>query len=173
MAEFTLKPNPLVDKLGLTGPEVLATEEMLAAGPISTTQAIAVPVFTSSETPDRCTCTGYLGKTFSHRDTQWTVLFLDEQGRSSMLLETAGIIGRSSISSSPGTVGTPDVIVMKADATVGWVRRSVSLEGLFLSGEWMRANDLDLEPLDGGGSPSASGGFCPPKSPRCCFKTHK
>jgi hypothetical protein len=90
-----------------------------------------------------------------------------------MLLETSGIVGRSSLSSSPGTLGTRDAIVMKADATVGWVRRSVSLEGLFLSGEWMRADDLDLEPLDGGGSPSASGGFCPPKSPRCCFKTHK
>jgi hypothetical protein len=95
------------------------------------------------------------------------VLYLDWDGETRLLIEKDGIVDRQRLPKGAG-MGTPverDVIYVKHDAAVGIVGSSLSLEGLFLTGDFTRAGDFDSD-MGGGTLSAATGGFC--ASALCC-----
>lgn len=162
-APDTLKPNRLVaDKKGPTTPDPI--EEVTGAA--LRAQEIAADIGAQG---DKISFVGYVGDTITHRDTKWTVLYLDWDLSSWLLIETAGIVARKYIPGSTG-MGAPvnsDVLWVLADAAVGLSRKSLSLEGMFLTGDFTRAGDFDAG-AGGGTMAGSTGVFCEGRSPGCC-----
>jgi hypothetical protein len=118
---------------------------------------------------DKVSFIGYVGDTIEHGGTSWTVLYLDWDLSTWLLIETAGIFARKYIPNYTG-MGAPvnsDVLWVLAEAAVGRGRKALSVEGMFLTGEFTRAGDFDA--AAGGGTMAASTGvFCEGRSPGCC-----
>jgi hypothetical protein len=123
---------------------------------------------------ERVSFVGYVGRTFSHREMSWTVVYRDLDLQTWLIIERAGIVDQDDISASSGE-GTPvarDIVWVKADAAVGHGSRALSIEGMFLTGNFTRAGDLEATP-DGGTLAASTGVFCGARSPNCCYVTKK
>jgi hypothetical protein len=160
----SLRPNPLVEsaKGPMTGPL------KPAKGKAADAEKLAAQIGGTASS-DRVCFLGYLGKEIAHRDTNWTVLYIDWEQSSWLLIETSGIVARETIPNYTG-MGSPqdtDVVWVMSDAAVGLSRKTLSLEGMFLTGTFTRAGDF--EGTVGGGTVAASTGvFCEARSPGCC-----
>jgi hypothetical protein len=175
--------NDLVGALGVDGPEVLAGQaaEIAAHATAQAAQAAQAgepapaPPFAGPESPDRVSFVGYLGDRFFHRGLWWLVLYLDWDMQTFLVIESTGFIRADTLPTSAGS-GTPEprnVIWVRADTAVGRVARSLSLEGMFLTGDFTRAGDFEAGPADGGTFAAATGVFCGARSPGCCIVTKK
>ena len=158
----TLQPNRLVaDKHGpTTDPLETPTDAVIE------TQKKAADI---GGPGDKVSFVGYVGDTIEHRGSRWTVLYLDWDLSSWLLIETAGIVARKYIPNDTG-MGAPvnsDVLWVLADAAVGRGRKALSLEGMFLTGDFTRAGDFDASAA-GGTMAASTGVFCEGRSPGCC-----
>ena len=112
---------------------------------------------------------GISARTFNHGGNDWSVLYLDWDLETWLVIETIGIVGRERITSAAGS-GAPalrDVVWVLADAAVGHGSRSLSVEGAFLCGNFTRAGDFEPSPT-GGTLAASTGVFCEARSPGCC-----
>jgi hypothetical protein len=162
-AGFDLIPNLLVDRLG--GPMPPPGVSPVAMVGLAWIAPRAQP----ADSPDRRSFVGYLGETFTHGGNDWSVLYLDWDLETWLVIETIGIVGRERITSAAGS-GAPalrDVVLVLADTAVGHGRRSLSLEGAFLCGNFTRAGDFEPSP-SGGTLDASTGVFCEGRSPGCC-----
>jgi hypothetical protein len=164
-AGFDLIPNPLVSRLG--GPMPAPGVQTV---PVARLAWVAPRALAGPNSPDRRSFEGYLGETFLRsRGRRWTQLYLDWDLETWLIIETSGIVGRERIPSAAGS-GAPtqrDVVLVLADAAVGHGRRSLSIEGAFLCGNFTRAGDFEASP-NGGTLAASTGVFCEARSPSCC-----
>jgi hypothetical protein len=168
---FDLNPNVLVSTLGKQGPEMLAGGAIAAAALMGVMPA----AFSPMESPESRYFTGYLGATFNARGEDWCVLYTDLALQSWLLIQTSGILNRERSLREPGTPARQDVLWVKADTAVCSGSDALSLEGLFLIGDFTRAGDFDAESLPGGTKAAGTGGYglAGQSPPRCCYKTNR
>jgi hypothetical protein len=146
---------------------------MTAVQPGSTAALRTTGASAGQESPDQRSFVGYLGETFVNQTVnqgvEWSILFLDWTLETWLIVETNGIVHRATIPTAAGD-GAPanrDVLWVLADATVGRGGRSLSEEGVFLSGQFTRAGDFEAAP-SGGTLAASTGVFCEGRSPGCC-----
>jgi hypothetical protein len=173
-----------VDQLGDLAPPVKPSEPDAATkggGKKKTTP----PVPESDEEKDRAlqlagtayiptlvTFAGFVGATLVREpgsDATWTLLYLDPQLSSWLLVPTEGIVARDRILDEHAPHKERDVIWVTGDASVGVGNGSLSVQAQFLTGEFTRAGDFEVSP-NGGTMAAATGIFCPggckPRTPR-------
>jgi hypothetical protein len=118
------------------------------------------------------TFTGYVGATYTRTTEsaaqQWTVLYLDTRLQSWLLIETSGIVYRKSVEDKLSPSSNRDVVWVKSEASVGQGTGSLSVEAQFLTGDFTRAGDYDVEWAGDGGLSVATGVFCEARSVGCC-----
>jgi hypothetical protein len=122
--------------------------------------------------PALVTFAGFVGATLRSdpaSDATLTVLYLDPQLSSWLLVPTEGIVARDQITDeyAPGKVR--DVIWVTADSSVRAGNGALSAQAQFLTGGFTRAGDFEASP-NGGTMAAATGVFCPggckPRTPR-------
>jgi hypothetical protein len=163
-----LTPNQLVTRLGKEAPDVVPATKRVTA-----LTGLEAAAFTASESPESRYFAGYLGATFTARNEDWCVLYLDLALRTWLLIQKSGVLNREQSAQEPGTPAQLDVLWVKADAAVSSGSDALSLEGLFLIGDFTRAGDFDVEALAGGTLAAGSGGYglAGQSPPRCCNRT--
>ena len=164
--EVNLEPNKLVTTLGKVGPEALLPDAAAAA-----VRQIAPATFRPSDSPERRSFVGVVGSSFEALGEPWCVLYLDWDLKTWLLIQARGILGREELQ-EPGTP-PQDVLWVKGDAAVSSGSDALSLEGLFLMGNFTRAGDFDVEALTGGTQAAGTGGYglAGQSPPRCCNRT--
>jgi hypothetical protein len=165
-----LTPNAIVTAFGRETPEVVPAARVIAAR-----RGLPPAAFTPAQSPDSCSFTGYLGGAFRARKEDWCVLYLDLEFRTWLLIQERGILNRRRSQIEPGTPASLDVLWVKADTAVCSGNEALSLEGLFLIGNFARAGDFDVESLGGGTQAAGGGGYglAGQSPPRCCTKTNR
>jgi hypothetical protein len=118
--------------------------------------------------PDWRSFVGYFGGEIEYRNRMWTRLYLDLDLQSWLIIESAGVLQREDVHNEPGVAPGRVVLWVRPDAAVGRGKRSLSVEGEFLTGEFTRAGDFDLGTA--AGTPAAATGvFCDARSVGCCM----
>jgi hypothetical protein len=122
--------------------------------------------------PPLVTFTGFVGATLRRApgvEDFWTVLYLDPQLSTWLLIPKKDIVARDRITDEKAPYKQHDVIWVNANSSVGDGSGSLSVEAQFLTGEFTRAGDFEAS-ANGGTMAAATGVFCPggckPKTPK-------
>jgi hypothetical protein len=133
---------------------------------VATAEALA----DASNLPERVMFAGFRGPVVEHPGRgEWRLLYLDLELRDWLLIETSGIVRRSTVKDEtvPFEEKSRDVFWVKADAAVGRGDASQTVQAQFLTGKFTRAADFET-PLTGGTLAAVTGVFCEARTPSCC-----
>jgi hypothetical protein len=167
--------HPLVDELAkrLKPPKVKAgsirTAPDVPAKDIAADSPEALAY--ASNLPESVVFAGFLGAVVQQPGGgDFQVLYLDLELGNWLLVEDTGILAHAKIKDEAVPFDqTRDVIWVKEDAAVGRGSTSQSVEAQFLTGEFTKAGDFEVPPT-GGTLAAATGVFCEPRTPLCCYK---
>jgi hypothetical protein len=163
-------PNQLVFDLAKDGPEVLP-----GATPTAAIMNIVPAAFTPVESPKRYCFVGFVGTPFRAFNRDWCVLYQDWELETYVLIEQDGVVRREMLPQVTGEPAAKDALWVKAETAVSSGHGALSIEGLFLMGNFTRAADFEVESLLGGTAAAATGGYglAGQSPPRCCYKTNR
>ncbi|HEX5619832.1 MAG TPA: hypothetical protein VFX51_15535 [Solirubrobacteraceae bacterium] len=172
-----------VDQLGDLAPP--APRELAASAKARGKKATAPPDAEQDKVTDRAlqlagtalipalvTFAGFVGATLRRdpsSDATLTVVYLDPQLSSWVLVPTEGIVARDRITDERAPGKERDVVWVTANSSVRSGNGSLPSQAEFLTGEFTRAGDFEASP-NGGTMAAATGVFCPggckPRTPR-------
>jgi hypothetical protein len=122
--------------------------------------------FAASVTPELVTIVGYLSDVRSDGDVTWRQFYLDLNLRRCLWIDDSQIVAHRKLNDPELKPGVRDMIWVKKDAPIVVADASAAAEVQFLTGDFTRAGDVDVDAIAGAVHP-ATGKFCG-RSPACC-----
>jgi hypothetical protein len=122
--------------------------------------------FAASANPELVTLVGYLSATRGDGEVTWRQFYLDLSLRRCLWIDDNAIVAHRELKDEELKPAVRDMIWVKADAQIVVANAAAAAEVQFLTGEFTRAGDFDVDAMAGALSP-ATGKFCG-RSPACC-----
>lgn len=122
--------------------------------------------FATAATPPLVTLVGYVSGTRDEADVKWRQFYLDLNLNRCLWIDDTAIVAHRELKDRDLKPAVRDMIWVKADAQVVVADGSAAAEVQFLTGDFTRAGDVDVDAIAGAINP-ATGKFCG-RSPACC-----